>query len=167
MNSNPPGNLIGNPESDTRDIIRQPIRILLHHLKRTGSILLINLHSQWHGDPISRQKHHGLPKFLLHAYPEDSKGYANRTLTIEYSNSIFYESESHDDRNSRAVRRCGGEYAEGRAIMILTKNFYGAAFLGTRNFALCGERPEALPLDSAAFEKAGETFIVDFQVLRL
>ena len=25
--------------------------------------------------------------------------------------------------------------------------------------ALCGARPEALPLDSAAFEKAGETFI--------
>ncbi len=27
-----------------------------------------------------------------------------------------------------------------------------------RNFAACGPRPEALPLDSAAFEKAGETF---------
>ncbi len=26
------------------------------------------------------------------------------------------------------------------------------------NFALCGERPEALPLDSATFEKVDETF---------
>ena len=30
-------------------------------------------------------------------------------------------------------------------------------YLGQGNFALCGSRPEALPLDSAAFEKAGET----------
>ena len=29
---------------------------------------------------------------------------------------------------------------------------------GTGCFALCGERPETLSLDSAAFEKAGETF---------
>ena len=34
--------------------------------------------------------------------------------------------------------------------------FFGAAFKG--DSALCGARPEALPLDSAAFEKAGETF---------
>ena len=32
-----------------------------------------------------------------------------------------------------------------------------AAFGGS---ALCGVRPEAPPLDSAAFEKAGETFIL-------
>ena len=32
---------------------------------------------------------------------------------------------------------------------------YGAA---KGNFAPCGARPEALPLDSAAFVKAGETF---------
>ena len=36
--------------------------------------------------------------------------------------------------------------------------FFGAAFKG--DSALCGARPEALPLDSAAFEKAGETFIL-------
>ena len=28
------------------------------------------------------------------------------------------------------------------------------------DFALCGARPGALPLDPAAFEKAGETFIL-------
>ena len=27
-----------------------------------------------------------------------------------------------------------------------------------KSFALCGERPKALPLETAAFEKAGETF---------
>jgi len=32
---------------------------------------------------------------------------------------------------------------------------HGAAF---GDFAHCGERPETLSLDSAAFEKAGETF---------
>ena len=34
----------------------------------------------------------------------------------------------------------------------------GAAFKG--DSALFGARPESLPLDSAAFEKAGETFIL-------
>ena len=30
------------------------------------------------------------------------------------------------------------------------------------DFASCGTRPRALPLDSAAFVKAGETFIKDY-----
>ena len=41
----------------------------------------------------------------------------------------------------------------------MEKIFLSAAF---GDSALCGVRPEALPLDSAAFEKAGETFIMRF-----
>ncbi len=40
-------------------------------------------------------------------------------------------------------------------ILLLDRFFSGAAF---GDSALCGARPGALPLDPAAFEKAGETF---------
>ncbi len=41
-------------------------------------------------------------------------------------------------------------------IFLVGRFFSGAAFGG--GSALCGGRPEALPLDSATFEKVDETF---------
>ena len=46
--------------------------------------------------------------------------------------------------------------------MYFVGGFLGRGLWGTGDFAPCEARPETLSLDSAAFEKAGETFILRY-----
>ena len=53
----------------------------------------------------------------------------------------------------------GGKDAWAAPGAVLDDGFFPAR---PGDFALCGARPEALPLDSATFEKVDETFILRF-----
>ena len=60
--------LIRNLKSDSMDIVRQLIRILLDHRVHSRTVMLVDLHRKVHGDPVLLKEHHGLThiSFFLH-----------------------------------------------------------------------------------------------------
>ena len=67
-----------------------------------------------------------------------------------------FESKS-EDSSKRAVR-LRANALKGRAMRIWTREDFERGLSGRGNFAPCGARPGALPLDSTTFEKVDETF---------